>query len=284
MALALWLVPLALALRVPLRTCSARAYHVGSAVASGEDAGQPLTSDGGVRKWLLHEAAPEATLPGAGATVRVLYTCAHPNGTLLDCKHEVEPLEFQLGAGEVIDGLQRGVSTMRVGERAVLSCEPRWVHGTTVLDPRIPTDVALRYEVELLAWEEGPARDEDNEEFDVHTYRSSLQGKAAAAGRTARYSWSESGEEVTLWLPLADGVQSNDIRCEFGRHRLSVWVGAEAKPRVNGELKGRADPEECYWVIDDEYEGARHVQVVLGKAGVFTCWDGALMGEENLGV
>ncbi|KAL1511004.1 hypothetical protein AB1Y20_005841 [Prymnesium parvum] len=265
----------------PVRFAAPAMREQRAALADGE--GSPVTSDGGIRKWTLQEGGAQDEPPTAGALVRVLYTCARMNGTMLDSKHAEEPLEFQLGAGDVVDGLERGVRTMRVGERAAFVCTPRWVHGATSLDGRIPTDAPLRYEVELLGWEEGPPLESEDEEFDLHTYRTSLEGKAAAAGRTVDYTWTEEGEEVTLWFPVADSVRKPDVRCEFSQKHLRVWVGDEPEPRASGELKGRALVEDCYWVFDD-YNGGRCIQVVLAKAGAFTCWDGVYLEEQNLGV
>ena len=94
---------------------------------------------------------------------------------------------------------------------------------------------------------------------------------------------SESGEEVTLWLPLVEGVRAKDIRCDFRRDKLSIWVAPAEEPRISGGLKGRAASDDCYWVIDDDYDDTtRHLQVVLAKAGSFTFWDGVLTGEENI--
>ena len=50
---------------------------------------------------------------------------------------------------------------------------------------------------------------------------------------------------------------------------------------VAGNLKGRAVPDESYWVIDEDVneDGKRELQVVLAKAGVYTKWDGVLINE-----
>jgi len=211
--------------------------------------------------------------------VNVRYTCQHPNGTMLDAKYATSPLEFQLGCGDIVAGLEKGVASMRVGERAELSCTPRWVHGLTTVDKRVPLDAPLHYNVELISCREGPPL-EDNEDFDIHTYKSSLQGQMAAQGRTHDYTWSEGGEEVTLRLPLQGQERAKDISCVFGRNTLSITVGSGSPPRVQGELRGSAATEDCYWVIDDDDEHGRHLQVVIGKAGAFSCWDGVLVGEQ----
>ena len=153
-----------------------------------------VTSDGGVRKRVL-QAAPAGALPPAwGAMVRVSYTAAFDNGTIFERHGSDDSFEFQLNTGQVIDGLARGVASMRVGERAALTCSPEWGHGSLGLPPHIPGDETLRYSLELVSTSKGPPV--ENDDFDMHVYRNALEGKDSGQGATAGYRWSEGGEEV----------------------------------------------------------------------------------------
>jgi peptidylprolyl isomerase len=53
----------------------------------------------------------------AGQTVRIHYNARLENGTLLDSSIERDPLEFELGSGQVIRGLENVVEGMTVGEK-----------------------------------------------------------------------------------------------------------------------------------------------------------------------
>lgn len=196
---------------------------------------EPLTSDGGVRKRVLRPAPRGGIKPDAGAFVSVIYTCKQSNGTVLDDKHAANPFDFQLGDGSVILGLEKGVASMRVGEYAELSITPRWAHGLINLDKRVPGDAPLHFDIELINSREG-SLENDPDDFDIHMYRSSLEGRPAAEGRTSEYTWSETSEEVTLWLKLQDNERAKDISVEFGRQTLSVRVGEI--PYIHGELRG----------------------------------------------
>ena len=51
-----------------------------------------------------------------GDTVRVHYTGMLPDGTVLDSSRGGDPLEFTLGRGEVIPGIEHAVEGMSPGE------------------------------------------------------------------------------------------------------------------------------------------------------------------------
>ena len=55
-----------------------------------------------------------------GDTVRVHYTGRLADGQVFDTSAEGDPLEFQLGAGEVIPGFDQGVQGMEVGEKKTI--------------------------------------------------------------------------------------------------------------------------------------------------------------------
>ena len=52
-----------------------------------------------------------------GQTVRVHYTGRLTDGTLFDTSAERDPLEFELGSGQVIPGFENAVAGMAVGEK-----------------------------------------------------------------------------------------------------------------------------------------------------------------------
>jgi FKBP-type peptidyl-prolyl cis-trans isomerase FkpA len=102
--------------------------------------------------------------PGTGAearpgmTVRVhytgwLYEAAAPDkkGKKFDSsKDRNEPFEFPLGAGQVIEGWDRGVSGMKVGGSRVLTIPPALGYGARGAGGAIPPNATLLFEVELL--------------------------------------------------------------------------------------------------------------------------------------
>ncbi|MFW9909911.1 MAG: FKBP-type peptidyl-prolyl cis-trans isomerase [Candidatus Thorarchaeota archaeon] len=90
--------------------------------------------------------------PRQGQTVVVHYTGWLTNGEKFDSSLDRdEPFEFQIGVGQVIEGWDRGVITMKVGGKRRLTIPPAMAYGERdVGDGLIPANSTLVFEVELL--------------------------------------------------------------------------------------------------------------------------------------
>lgn len=64
-----------------------------------------------------------------GDTVAVHYTGKLDNGEVFDSSQGREPLEFQIGAGQVIAGFDRAVEGLAEGERREVRLEPAEAYG-----------------------------------------------------------------------------------------------------------------------------------------------------------
>ena len=91
---------------------------------------------------------PEAV---RGKTVEVHYTGWPTDGTKFDSSVGRGPFSFRLGAGEVIEGWDRGVAGMKVGGKRKLTLPPELGYGARGAPPAIPPNAELVFEVELLA-------------------------------------------------------------------------------------------------------------------------------------
>ena len=68
------------------------------------------------------------------------------DGTLFD---KADEFTFELGAGDVIKGWDKGVAGMRVGEKVKLTVPPKMGYGKRGSPPEIPPDATLLFEVTL---------------------------------------------------------------------------------------------------------------------------------------
>ena len=67
-----------------------------------------------------------------GDTVRVHYTGRLESGEIFDSSEGGEPLEFELGAGQVIAGFDEGVQGMQVGETRTIEIPAEDAYGERV--------------------------------------------------------------------------------------------------------------------------------------------------------
>ena len=89
--------------------------------------------------------------PKTGDTVKVHYTGWLMDGSKFDSSVDRDdPFEFVLGTGQVIQGWDRGVATMRVGDKVKLTIPHELAYGEQGYPGAIPPKATLIFEVELL--------------------------------------------------------------------------------------------------------------------------------------
>lgn len=90
--------------------------------------------------------------PQPGNTVSVIYKGMLLDGTVFDQSAlSGGPLKFKIGSGEIIEGWDKVVSTMRKGEKRLAIIPPELAYGSAGIQGVIPPDAYLVFEMELAA-------------------------------------------------------------------------------------------------------------------------------------
>jgi len=129
----------------------------------------------------------------AGDKLRIHYTGRLDDGTVFDQSEGREPLEFTLGSGEIIPGLERGVVGMEVGENRAVTVAPEDGYGPRdagriqsvpreAIPDHIPTDPGTQLSVQTQEGQTIPVVVSDVSESHVE-----LDANHPLAGRTLTF-------------------------------------------------------------------------------------------------
>jgi hypothetical protein len=82
-------------------------------------------------------------------------------------------------------------------------------------------------------------------------------------GETERYQWSQTAQEVDVYLNLPEGTRKNQISCTITATKLVVML--DKHPIVEGNFPASVKPEECNWQLESS-EGKQKLWISLFKA------------------
>ncbi|ANH61408.1 MULTISPECIES: peptidylprolyl isomerase [Dokdonia] len=115
------------------------------ALATGFD-----TTDSGLRYQIIQKG--DGVKAEKGKTVSVHYKGALPDGTVFDSSFKRnQPIDFQLGVGQVIPGWDEGIALLNVGDKARLVIPSDLAYGSAGAGGVIPPNATLVFDVELVA-------------------------------------------------------------------------------------------------------------------------------------
>lgn len=114
-------------------------------VAAGYD-----ETESGLRYKIVQEG--NGKLAVKGASVSVHYKGQLLDGTVFDSSYKrKQPIDFNLGVGQVIKGWDEGIQLLKVGDKARFVIPSNLAYGSAGAGGVIPADATLIFDVELVA-------------------------------------------------------------------------------------------------------------------------------------
>ena len=87
----------------------------------------------------------------SGSRVKVHYTGKFPDGNVFDSSiPRGAPLEFTVGAQQVIRGWDEGLQQLKKGSKAKITCPPEYAYGAAGAGGVIPPNATLIFDVEVI--------------------------------------------------------------------------------------------------------------------------------------
>jgi len=106
-------------------------------------------TDSGLRYQIIQKG--NGTQAEKGKKVSVHYQGALENGQVFDSSYKrKQPIDFQLGVGQVIEGWDEGIALLQVGDKARFVIPSYLGYGSRGAGGVIPPDATLVFDVELM--------------------------------------------------------------------------------------------------------------------------------------
>jgi len=227
------------------------------AYGGGGDFGGNTLPDG-VKKEIITKAPDDCWKnPKKGDEVTVHYVgTLESDGSEFDSSRSRDkPFNFTLGKGQVIQGWDLGVATMKKGELAKFTLSPEYAYGDAGSPPKIPEKATLVFEVELIGWTS------KDDLFSDDGVIKTLE-KEGSGWKTPK-----PGDEVLITMKIegADGsliTEKSNVEYVLGSGTLGC-VGQACDKALAGMKRGEESSLKCTQAYAADYEGGATVSLVL---------------------
>ncbi|XP_068658160.1 70 kDa peptidyl-prolyl isomerase-like [Aristolochia californica] len=167
--------------------------------------------------------------PSEGSLVNVKYTGKLEDGTIFERKgSNEEPFEFTCFGEQILDGLDRAITTMRRGEVALVTVASEYAFGDKEYHSDlavVPSNSKLIYEVELIKFTKDKEfwKMETWEKFEASRRKKDEGNNLFKAAEYVEYDHSFSAEEKIQANELKTSCNLNNATCKL---KLGEYVGA----------------------------------------------------------
>jgi len=220
------------------------------------------TKEKGVLKKVLVKGTGDAVAEN-GQELTLNYVCTYQDGTQIDSSYERgRPATVILGSGQLIQGLEYGIATMKKGEKAFFRIRPCLTYSSTKQPTNLPDNRTLLFEVELIDWKPVDLSPD---------YDSSILKTQLERGEDS-FVYPKAGRQITLNLvgKLLDGTEfdrrtdivftlyengkENDICLGVELCCLSMKRNEKASVQVKRKYAFETVPERFTDKLPEDYE------------------------------
>ncbi|XP_059279446.1 peptidyl-prolyl cis-trans isomerase FKBP62-like isoform X1 [Lycium ferocissimum] len=190
-----------------------------------------VTGDLGVLKKILKEGEGALTA-NEGASVTIRYTATLEDGTLFEKRgfDGEDALKFITDEEQVITGLDQAVTTMKKGERAIVTVKPDYGFGSTEVKrdlAMVPPCSTIIFEVEMLEF----AKEKDTREMNKHERIEVAQRKKDEGNllfKDGKYQRAMKKYEKAVDYINEDEPFEDDDQRIVKSFRVSCWLNSAA--------------------------------------------------------
>mmetsp|Transcript_4911 Transcript_4911/g.7353 ORF Transcript_4911/g.7353 Transcript_4911/m.7353 type:complete len:326 (-) Transcript_4911:39-1016(-) len=98
-------------------------------------------------------------------------------------------------------------------------------------------------------------------------------------GQTDKYLWHQTLEEVSVYVPLPDGIKANMLDVKIGINNFKVGLKSKPdEPLVDGKWNKKVNSSECFWSVERD-GGKSTLSVTLEKHEDKNWWNCLLQGD-----
>eukprot|EP00904_Undaria_pinnatifida_P000969 jgi/Undpi1/10873/HiC_scaffold_3.g01399.m1 len=96
-------------------------------------------------------------------------------------------------------------------------------------------------------------------------------------GKTEKYEWTQTLQELSVVVPITEGLKSRDVVCDITKSRLRV--GVRGQPLlVDGEMYNRVKVDDSFWTLED----GKEINIALQKENQMEWWKCVVKGDPEI--
>lgn len=116
--------------------------------------------------------------------------------------------------------------------------------------------------------------DEEKEKSDKQ------QPNSGNGGETDKYRWTQTLEELTVYVKLPDSITSKQLDVQIKSKHLKVGVKGQ-QPLIDGELHKKIKADDSLWTLESD-GASRTLQLSLQKVDNMSWWSCVIEGDTKI--